>query len=274
MKKIFLLVTFISSCFCQAQLIHFRLSNTDVATRLQIAAQIAATGSRITTNDKSLKHLNNSIKNLEHYIDRNYRLNAGESEFNKRQLFVIVSATAKIALQGFLGFQSKLPYMTKSKRDYINRRSNSSNILVPLISTTFKNNSNITSDNRYEFYRTKKEISKLLNNYDLKLMSKISMMALGLLVFDGADYIATLSKSFDNISDYNLIELTNDSLQDLSSALDLPAINPNYVNQLQNILNLNPDINLNELTFDNLNNLIQNMNNLYKSDLVSGFNKY
>ncbi|MFB1039965.1 MAG: hypothetical protein QMC35_05850 [Polaribacter sp.] len=274
MKKIFLLLTFIPFFSCQAQLIHFRLSNTDAITRAQIGAQIAATGSRIITNDKSIQHLNNSIKNLEHYIDRNYRLNAGEKSFNKRQLFVIVSSSTKIAIQAFLGTNSKLPYMTKRKRNYINRRSNTSNILAPLISTKFKNNSNITSDNRYEFYRTKKEISKLLNNYDSKLMSKISMMALGLLVFYGADYIATLSKSFDNISDYNLIELTNDSLQDLSSALDLPAINPNYVNQLQNILNLNPNINLNELTFDNLNNLIQNMNNLYKSDLVSGFNKY
>lgn len=274
MKKIFLLVTFISSCFCQAQLIHFRLSNTDVATRLQIAAQIAATGSRIYTNDKSLQHLNNSIKNLEHYIDRNYRLNAGESEFNKRQLFVIVSATAKIALQEFLGSQSKLPYMTRSKRDYINRRSNSSNILVPLISTTFKNNSNITSDNRYEFYRTKKEISKLLNNYDVQLMSKINMMALGLLVFDGNHYFAALSKSFDDISDYNLIELTNESLEELSSALHIEAINLDYIHQLQNILNLNPDISLDKLTFDNLNNLLENMNNLYKSELVSGFTSH
>ena len=274
MKKIFLLVTFISSCFCQAQLIHFRLSNTDVATRLQIAAQIAATGSRITTNDKSLQHLNNSIKNLEHYIDRNYRLNAGESEFNKRQLFVIVSATAKIALQGFLGFQSKLPYMTKSKRDYINRRSNSSNILVPLISTKFKNDSNISSDNRYEFYRTKKEISKLLNNYDIQLMSKINMMALGLLVFDGNDSIAKLSKGFDSYSYNDLTELTNDSLEDLYSTLRIPAINLDYVNQLQSILNLNPDINLNQLTFDNLNNLLENMNNLYKSELVSGFTSH
>ena len=274
MKKIFLLLTFISSCFCQAQLIHFRLVNTDEATRLEIAAQIVATGTRISKNDESLKHLNNSIKNLEHYIDRNYRLNAGESEFNKRQLFVIVSATAKIALQGFLGSQSKLPYMTKSKRNYINRRSNTSNILVPLISTKFKNNSNITSDNRYEFYRTKKEISKLLNNYDSQLMSKINMMALGLLVFDGNDYIATLSKSFDDISNYNLIELTTDSLEDLSSALNIPAINLDYVNQLQNILNLNPDINLNQLTFDNLNILLENMNNLYESKLVSGFTSH
>ena len=274
MKKIFLLVTFISSCFCQAQLIHFRLSNTDVATRLQIAAQIAATGSRITTNDKSLQHLNNSIKNLEHYIDRNYRLNAGESEFNKRQLFVIVSATAKIALQVFLGFQSKLPYMTKSKRRYIHRRSNTSNILAPLISTKFKNDSNISSDNRYEFYRTKKEISKLLNNYDIQLMSKINMMALGLLVFDGNHYFAALSKSFDDISDYNLIELTNNSLEDLSNALDIPIVDVAYLNQLQNILNLNPEISLDKLTFDNLNNLLENMNNLYKSELVSGFTSH
>ena len=274
MKKIFLLVTFISSCFCQAQLIHFRLSNTDVATRLQIAAQIAATGSRITTNDKSLQHLNNSIKNLEHYIDRNYRLNLGEVTFNRRQHFLIVSSSTKIAIQAFLVANSKLPYMTKSKRRYIHRRSNTSNILAPLISTKFKNDSNISSDNRYEFYRTKKEISKLLNNYDVQLMSKINMMALGLLVFDGNHYFAALSKSFDDISDYNLIELTNESLEELSSALNIQAINLDYIHQLQNILNLNPDINLNELTFDNLNNLIQNMNNLYKSDLVSGFNKY
>ena len=274
MKKIFLLVTFISSCFCQAQLIHFRLSNTDVATRLQIAAQIAATGSRITTNDKSLQHLNNSIKNLEHYIDRNYRLNAGEKDFNRRQLFVIVSSSTKIALQAFLVTNSKLPYMTKSKREYIHRRSNTSNILAPLISTKFKDDSNITSDNRYEFYRTKKEISKLLNNYDIKLMSKINMMALGLLVFDGADYYAKLLKSFDTISDYNLIELTNNSLEDLSNALDITIVDVAYLNQLQNILNLNPEINLNQLTLDNLNNLLENMNNLYKSELVSGFTSH
>jgi hypothetical protein len=274
MKKIFLLVTFISSCFCQAQLIHFRLSNTDAITRAQIGAQIAATGSRIITNDKSIQHLNNSIKNLEHYIDRNYRLNAGESEFNKRQLFVLVSATAKIALQVFLAAKSKLPYMTKSKRNYINRRSNTSNILVPLISTKFKNDSNISSDNRYEFYRTKKEISKLLNNYDIQLMSKINMMALGLLVFDGNDSIAKLSKGFDSYSYNDLTELTNDSLEDLYSTLRIPAINLDYIHQLQSILNLNPDINLNQLTFDNLNNLLENMNNLYKSELVSGFTSH
>jgi hypothetical protein len=274
MKKIFLLLTFISSCFCQAQLVHFRLVNTDVATRLQIAAQIVATGTRIATNDKTLQHLNNSIKNLEHYIDRSYSLKATEKNFNKRQLFVIVSSSTKIALQAFLVTNSKLPYMTKSKRRYIDRRINTSNILAPLISTKFKDDSNITSDNRYEFYRTKKEISKLLNNYDIKLMSKINMMALGLLVFDGADYYATLSKSFDNISDYNLIELTSDSLEDLSNALDLPIVDVDYLNQLQNILNLNPEINLNQLTFDNLNNLLENMNNLYKSELVSGFTSH
>jgi hypothetical protein len=100
------------------------------------------------------------------------------------------------------------------------------------------------------------------------------MMALGLLVFDGNYYIATLSKSFDDISNYNLIELTNNSLEDLSNALDIPAINLDYVNQLQNILNLNPDISLDKLTFDNLNNLLENMNNLYKSELVSGFTSH
>ena len=274
MKKIFLLLTFISSCFCQAQLIHFRLSNTDVATRPQITEQIAATGLRLTTNDKSIQHLNNSIKNLEHYIDRNYRLNLGEVTFNRRQHFLIVSSSTKIAIQAFLVANSKLPYMTKSKRNYINRRSNTSNILVPLISTTFKDDSNITSDNRYEFYRTKKEISKLLNNYDIQLMSKINMTALGLLVFDGEPDIATLLKSFDSFSEYNLIELTNYSLEELSSALNIQAINLDYIDQLQNILNLNPDISLDQLTFDNLNNLLENMNNLYKSELVSGFTSH
>jgi hypothetical protein len=225
MKKyyIFLLLINLSIFKTKAQVYNRFVTflNKDKKTLEHLTEIEIAAGSRAFLTGIMKDQLTATTRNMRAYDARQYTLTNEEKQFNKTQVSSIVNQTATTALSASLASFPRIPYMSFSKRKFIERHNGKKGLLLPLFLSSFKENSNVISDNRHEVYRLKKEILKQISKKDIRIGKQIAMSILGLLVIrEKMGNSGSIIGNYGSI-DFNAEKLRN--LMDFKSNIDIPT---------------------------------------------------
>ncbi|GAA4277188.1 hypothetical protein [Aquimarina mytili] len=157
-----------------SQLFHFHINNNDGPTRRKLGQLILTLTSKNTALGITNAALNNALISHRNHLRKNYSRNS----FDRKDNFLLNSAgSATLSLgTSVLSRYPKLPYMTKTKRDYIEAITMDKAILLGL---QYIDARKVKSGRRQEIYRLRGELIREFSKNDKEARKILLFSAAG-----------------------------------------------------------------------------------------------
>jgi hypothetical protein len=190
-KLIFIIVCFLATIKVSGQFVHVNnfINNKDKKTRDKLNSLI----STLTQNNAALAYTNNNLKTTLQKHEGQLNKNYSRNKFDKEDNF-LTSSLSSISLSvatSILGTYKNMPYISESKKEYLNDITMDKSILLAL---QYIDSKKVKASKRQEIYRLRSELIRELskNNREARQLLMLPLLAQGLISYE--EFIALKNK--------------------------------------------------------------------------------